>query len=335
MKCIQAPSVAALAALTFVLLATRPGQAQDSPWFVEATKLLPVDAAAVFAVEFEAARSSPLYQRFESSVLSRRARDLDRVAALSGFDLRRDVHGMLAAIWVAPDRGDSAFLAVLRGHFQLSDEGHAMLDELSPSSGEHRGIAVRTLPSSDNSAGEKRCFAILSESMALFGNRAAVVAAIERSFADGPSVRDNNLLAALSDEASRSAQLWFVSDDPSQVISAAPESLEKGAGRLLAIFRIMRETKLTADLVDGLDFHWSSQLSSPATARAFADALGGMVAAARANLPSDDTQQAILLDRLRVDSALTGVDVRLSMTKAELENLLDANGSTSDAAEAR
>ncbi len=327
MKRIRIASVAAaavLAAACISLSSPEAAEAQSSAWRSEAAALLPPDANGLMGFDLEAARSSAVYQRLEAKMRAEQGAKLDEFAAATGFDPRRDLSGVFAATWGRPGQGKQPFLAVLGGRFDLTDEALAMLETAAPKAGEHRGVAIYEMRDKDRGEEPRAYLAILNGDTALLGIHDAVVAGIERSVSGGASMRDNAALTGRAEEAAGAGQFWFVSDQPSELVEAAPDGVGERHARIFNILRTMRETTFTADIVNGLDFDWNALFSSPEDAKTLADAARGLLALARISIPPEHEELLTFLDRLQVGSDAASVDFGIELTAVELEQLLDA-----------
>ena len=316
----QIASAVILSAVCLALCSSAPARAQKSAWRAEAALLLPPDATGLLGFDLAAARSSALYRRIESNLREEQRTQLDEFAAAAGFDPRHDLAGVLAATWGRPGLARQPFLAVLGGRFALTDEARAMLDVFAPPSGEHRGIAIHALPAKDAEQGDPPAyFAILDERTALLGVHDAVVAGVERFFSGGASMHDNQALTARAEQAAAAGQIWFVSDQPGELIEAAPDDIGRRHARIFNILRSIRETVFTVDVVDGLDLDWSALLGSPGDAQTLADALHGLLALARITVPPENSEALRLLERLEVGSEAERVGLGLRLTAFELD----------------
>ncbi len=328
MKQLHIVSLAAAAVVAFACICvTAPESvaAQSSAWSSKAEALLPPDAAGVVGLDLEAARPSPLYKRLETNMSESQREKLDEFAAVTSFDPRRDLNQIVAATWGAPGGDKRLFLAVLRGSFNLTDKGLAVLESVAPTTEEHRGVAIHGLKSKDASdESERRYLAILDDETALFGLHDAVVAGIERSVNGGPSLKDNAELIASAGQAAAGGQFWFVSDQPQQLMKAAPEDLDPRQAQLFTVLRSIQQTTFAANLVDGLALDWKALLGSPEDARTLADAARGLLALVRIKLPAERSDLLSLLDRFKVESEADRIDLGISLTNAEFEQLLQA-----------
>ena len=320
--CLTAAAVVAAACVSFS--SPESAAAQSPQWRDEAAALLPPDANGLVGFDLAAARASLVYQRIEAKMQDEQRSKLDEFAAVTGFDPRQDLSGVLAATWGSPGRGKQPFLAVLSGRFELTDEARAMLETFAPNAGEHRGVTIFEMQNKDHDEEPAAYFAILDDDTALIGIHDAVVAGVERSFSGGPSMRDNATLMARSREASAAGQFWFVSDQPRELVEAAPEGVDQRHARVFDILRSMQETTFTADLVSGLNLDWNALFGSAEDAKTLADAARGLLALARISLPPGAGELVTFLDRLQIGSNAERVELGLDLTTVELEQLLDA-----------
>lgn len=281
-------------------------------------RLLPADAVAVFGVDVRSAKASPFYERFTADM---KVGELDDWAAETGFDPREDLDGVIGALYSVGEETEG--LIVARGRFR-DVAGSPMLEENVEAAGSHRGVTIYSRPIGENEVRDQsEAFAFIGDNLAVLGDQARVVNAIERHFAGGPSLADNAALSGRATDAQASGQFWMVASNAGQVLESLPSGGDQRQARILEIFAGMSEMSVTADIVRGFELAFSGACDTPENARTLAEAAKGMLALARISLPAEEQDLLKLLDQVSVRDMGQTFEAEVSLDSLQVEDLME------------
>ena len=309
----------------------------------ELVALLPPHATSLTGADILRLRTTPVFRFLEEESRKNEGPrgSVKTIAEKTGFDPWQDLDRVLVASWVdASDDKSSApaarFLVVARGRFDLTEIGR-QLDDAEVE--QYRGATVyhQPVPQSGGSTPQgpgseflKQLedgfpLAFFDERVAVAGNRAAVMEAIDRKMDGGASSLDNTQLAERAEALNQSNQLWSVSLNTGELWESGAGSLPSGINiPAFRIFRSMESSSLAADLTDGIDIETEGVCATAEDAKTLAEAGRGMVALGRLTLSEQYPDVMKLFDAIDVVGDEKVIRASVKMTASEFESLLAA-----------
>jgi len=323
-KLILSGTALAAAALVVVSLVQPERRASAQSAALERTllALLPAETNTLVGVDVEGVKRAPLYRYIEEHS----GRELDELAARTGFDPRRDVEELLIATWAGQPgvvrRGDSQFLAVGRGRFDAASLGREFREKKATVEN-YRGLEVFALDGERKRPADRGVLVFLDERTALAGARAAVLRAIDRKLGGGPSLLDNTDLISRARSVSGSGQIWAVSQAPGEMASIAGQQQAGPSSNLGRIFSSMQSSTVAVDLTDGVALRAAGACRTAQDAKTLADAARGFVALGRLAASQKEPEVLSILDSVMVEERGAELDISVRVGRQVMEKLLE------------
>jgi hypothetical protein len=166
-------------------------------------------------------------------------------------------------------------------------------------------------------------FTFLDTTTVLAGTRPAVMAAIDRKLAGGPSLINNTALLARAQAVGASSQIWAASQNPGDMVARAmPQGAAGQNSNFLRIFAGMQNTSLSVDLMNGLDLRAAGICKTPDDAKTLADAARGLVAIGRLSVSQQQPEMLALFDGLDVTQSNAELDISVKLDSATFQKIL-------------
>jgi hypothetical protein len=241
-------------------------------------KMAPPGSTSLVGAHMDAIRQTDLYRRM---VAERKLPDVDRFAAETGFDPRRDVRELL---YVTAPGETNVMLA--RGAFRPNVS--KMRDLKLVRHGEY-SIFVNA----DGKAG----FCILDATLAAAGDLAGIEAALDE-WKSGSHTGAEPLLARIR-AASPAAQLWGVSTGVAGFLADYMPRASNGVN-FSRIFRGLEDTWFEADFTAGLRASVHGRTQTDQDAVNLRDAAKGLIGLGRLSVPENEPELLRLWDGITV-----------------------------------
>jgi len=260
-------------------------------------RMVPPGSISLVGAHMDAIRQTDLYRRM---LAERRLPDVDRFAAETGFDPRRDVRELL---YVTTPGETNVMLA--RGTFRPSLS--SMRDLKLVRHGEYN-IFVN--------AEHKAGFCILDSTLAAAGDLAGIEAALDE-WKSGSNTGAQPLLARVR-PASPGAQLWGVSTGVAGFLSDYMPRANNGID-FSRIFRGLEDTWFEADFAAGVRASVHGRTRTDEDAVNLRDAAKGLIGLGRLSVPEKQPELLRIWDGIAVTQ-----DGRNLLVSANIpENLID------------
>ncbi len=286
--------------------------------------LYPPQAGELVFVDLQAARRSPHYPELKKQVLPERFRDWEAWARRLGVDFDSNVYRLSWAFIGAGDAEGSDLVGVAEGNFDPEGvDTAARQSELRVS--EHAGAHIYWRGT--NEAGREFVFAVLEGSKLLFGQRAPVLAMVERAVQGGPSILDQPEMRGLIEEVNRRTAVWMVLNGEfthlgvRQVLGEAA----KFPG-VETLTQRVRNATVRMGVDRGLDTRVTARCASAADALWFAAFLEGALFIQHQRLSESNPQLARILSDARVERLGDRVELRLAVSESDMIALLQGGG---------
>ena len=300
--------------------------------------LLPANANTLVGVDVERLKHTSLYQRLEEESRKEKGRNqFDELAAMTGFDPRRDVEQLLVAAWPQgmasrPGEAEPNFLVAGRGRFNAANLTREILKQQAVVE-KYRGYdilgprASGKEPQRTKGKHDQGAVAFLDETTAVAGNRAEVRAAIDRKIGGGPTLLHNTDLLGRAQRISGASQIWAVSQSPGELLrQGLPSEGPLHGSNFARIFQSMQNTSFGLNLTDGLDLLAAGLCRTPEDAKTLADAARGVIALGRLTLSDKEPEWMTVFDRIRVEERGAELDISVSIEREMFEKLLENKG---------
>lgn len=262
--------------------------------------LIPGDSVMLAGARMEEIRATPVYKRL---LIRQRLQELDKFAAETGFDPRKDVRELL----MASNGKDTVVVA--RGKFPGTGIPSA------------KKLIYKGYTLFEN---EEGAYAVLDTTTAVAGKTLAVRSAIDQ-YKSG----NRNAAAALlrkAQEVPGPNQIWAVSIGWGNFLErAAPET--GNAANFGKIFRSLENTTFAADLRTGLNATATGLCTTEQDARTLHDALRGLVGLGRLSVPDNQPELARFYDGIKVEQQQRSLKITVSEPLDLLDKLLEMTGS--------
>lgn len=277
--------------------------------------LSPSNASVIGGLQVEQSKKSPLGQY----VLGRMHPgdgDLAKLAAETGFDLRRDVSEIVFSL--VPSNAantPSAQMIAARGTFHPAQMGAAILAH-GGAVASLRGVSVYT-----SGEQERWALAFLDENTAVLGDPDSVRAAIAQHAAGTPA----GAWAAQAQTLSANNDFWFLTNGPlSALTSAVPQSQLGGAMQGGQMFQAVTQASGGLRFGENLVFTGEAVTRSDKDAQALADLLRFLAAMLQNNKQADPAVQnmASILGSLILSTDANVMHVSLTVPEEKVEALL-------------
>lgn len=294
----QRGNLARIALLALTALGCRSAEVSHSRVDPELASFVSPDAVMLAGIRMEEVRATPLYQK----LMSRQKLDqMDRFAAETGFDPRKDVRDLL----VASDGKRTTVVA--RGRF----------DQIKVKNATRSTYGGYTLYN-----GGEGGVALISRSIAVAGNIDAVKAAIDRNKA---GIGSQTGLIARAEQVPASAQAWLVSNGWGFLFSGGlPET--GNAANIGRIVRSLDAMTAYADLRNGLNATVIGTCKSNEDAKSLGDAVRGLIGMGRLSVPENRPEMLRLYDGLKVDQQQGTIRITADVPQNLLDQLVDMTG---------
>jgi hypothetical protein len=298
--------IASTAALAGFFAVTLPAKAADP----QLLNLVMPDAAVLAGVNVDQAKTSPFGQFVLNQV---QTSDIQKLAAVTGFDPTRDVHEVLAAIGPA---GSKTALALARGSFNPT--------QIAAAAALKGGTTTETYAGVDIIEDQKQTHgvAFLSSSLAVAGDVASVKAAIDRQ--KTPSSLPAAVLVQVG-QWSNSQDAWVISTVPPATLHpAAGTAAIPGVGPAAAANPALQSIQSAAG---GVKFGETVVVTAQATsdnapdAESLANTLKLLAAVAQMQAQNHAGLQT-LAKSLQVSSQGTAVNISFSISQAQIQELI-------------
>lgn len=265
-------------------------------------RMVPPGSISLVGAHMDAIRQTDLYRRM---LAERKLPDVDRFAAETGFDPRRDVRELL---YVTAPGETNVMLA--RGTFRPNLS--SMRDLKLVRHGEYN-IFVTT----DGKAAERKAgFCILDSTLAAAGDLAGIEAALDE-WKSGPHTGAQPLLARVH-AASPGAQLWGVSTGVAGFLADYMPRANNGID-FSRILRGLEDTWFEADFAAGLRASLHGRTQTDQDAVNLRDAAKGLIGLGRLSVPENQPELLRVWDGIAVTQ-----DGRNLLVSANIpENLMD------------
>ncbi|MDQ6707463.1 MAG: hypothetical protein M3Z85_15985 [Acidobacteriota bacterium] len=285
-------NLAAILALAFIATPCRSDSGRVDPVLAQ---LVPATAVSLFGARMDQVKSTPLYQKL---VAQKKLPQLDRFAAETGFDPRRDVRDLL----VASNGKDTVALA--RGTFRLGN-----LQDVHKTDYKGYTLYIRD----DNG------YALLDGSTAVAGTLPGLHAALDQ-YKSGTRSATAALLAR-AESIPGQYQVWAVSIGGADFIARnMPQS--GNAANFSKIFRSLENTMFEADLRNGLDAIAQGNCQIAKDAKDLGDAARGLVGFGRLSVPENQPELLKLWDGIHVDQKDKNITIAAKISQDLLDRLV-------------
>lgn len=263
-------------------------------------KMVPPGSTSLVGAHMDAIRQTDLYRRM---VAERKLADLDRFAAETGFDPRRDVRELL----YITTPGETNVM-VARGAFRPNLS--SMRDLKLVRRGQYN-VFVNAADRTDRKAG----FCILDSTLAVAGDLAGIEAVLDE-WKLGAHTGAQLLLARVH-AVSPEAQLWGVSTGVAAFADYMPRA--SNGVNFSRIFRGLEDTWFEADFTAGLRASVHGRTQTDQDAANLRDAAKGLIGLGRLSAPENEPELLRLWDGITVTQ-----DGRNLLVNANIpENLMD------------
>ncbi len=260
-------------------------------------KMVPPGSTSLVGAHMDAIRQTDLYRRM---LAERKLPDLDRFAAETGFDPRRDVRELL---YVTAPGETNVMLA--RGTFRPNLSSARDLKLV-------RHGEYNIFTNSERKSG----FCILDSSLAAAGDLAGIEAALDE-WKSGSHTGAQPLLARVR-AASPGAQLWGVSTGVAGFLADYMPHASNGID-FSRIFRGLEDTWFEADFSAGLRASVHGRTQTDRDAVNLRDAAKGLIGLGRLSVPENQPELLRVWDGITVTQ-----DGRNLLVSADIpENLMD------------
>ena len=281
------------------------------------------DAQVMAGVNVTTSKTSPLGQFLLSQIAAQGGDHFEQLTSLTGFDPRRDLVEVLAAM-PGNAGGKKGALVLARGTFNVSLLSDALVkagDGAQVTS--YGGATLLTGKAGKNEA----AVAFLGTSIAIAGDADSVKAAVDRSAGkNSVSAAMANKVAALS----TSQDVWAVSLEPISALAPKADSATAGPAAQAAQFLQSIQAANGGVKFGSLIVLTAQAVASDAkNAGALADVVR-MLSSLVALGGQQNSQAAKILQSLQVSTDGNSVNVSLSLAESDAEQLLKM-GSQADA----
>jgi hypothetical protein len=246
-------------------------------------RMVPPGSTSLVGAHMEAIRQTDLYRRM---LAERKLPDVDRFAAETGFDPRRDVRELL---YVTAPGQTNVMLA--RGTFRPNLS--SMKDLKVVRHGEYNVF----VNAGGNDAEAKAGFCILDATLAAAGELPAIEAALDE-WKSGSHTAAQPLLARVH-PASPGAQLWGVSTGVAGFLADYMPRADNGVN-FSRIFRGLEDTWFEADFAAGLRASVHGRTQTDQDAVNLRDAAKGLIGLGRLSVPENQPDMLRLWDGIAV-----------------------------------
>lgn len=260
-------------------------------------RMVPPGSTSLVGAHMEAIRQTDLYRRM---VAERKLPDVDRFAAETGFDPRRDVRELLYV--TAPGEAN---VMLARGTFRPNLA--SMRDLKLVRHGEYNVFV---------NAERKAGFCILDATLAAAGDLAGIEAALDE-WKSGSHTGAEPLLARIH-AASPTAQLWGVSTGVAGFLADYMPRASNGVN-FSRIFRGLEDTWFEADFTAGLRASVHGRTQTGQDAVNLRDAAKGLIGLGRLSVPENEPEMLRLWDGITVTQDSHNLLVSANIP----ENLMD------------
>ncbi len=260
-------------------------------------KMVPPGTTSIVGARMDALKATDFYKRM---LIAQKLPQLERFAAESGFDPRRDVREVL---FTESSQG-AALLA--RGNFRINEpilQGTRKLRH-----GEYTIIAIET-----------NGFCILDSTLAVAGDIAAIEGVLNEWKAGAhTSARP---LIARARLAAESTQLWGVSTGAAGFLA---DNLPLAAGGIdfAKIFRNLDDTWFAADFSNGFRAEAHGTAAREQDATNLRDAVKGIIGFGRLNVPENQPELLKLWDGFNVEQQGRAISVRADIPQDLVDRLV-------------
>jgi hypothetical protein len=171
---------------------------------------LPAEATFIMGVDVPRFMASPFYRQLGGGPMPARREAWQQLQRWTGLDPERDLTQMIVA--GSGSGRDAAGLALILGRFARKTVETTLAAAGGPTSQEHGGLRIWTLPTSGGAADKPACLALVEDGVAIAGPAADVEAAIDRRAAKTPGLSPEGRLAGLMQRLEPGATFWMVGD---------------------------------------------------------------------------------------------------------------------------
>jgi len=267
------------------------------------------DATVLAGVNVDQAKATPFGQYVLTTLLQSQDQQLQKLATLTGFDPRRDVHELLLASTSAP--GNKTGLALARGVFDPAKIA-AAAQPAGAGVETYGGVFIIEDPQHRNG------FAFLDSTLVVAGDLANVKAAIDRR-AGGPTIP--TALAAQVNQLSSAQDAWAISTVPPSTLkppaAAPPDAGAKLQNALQKIESASGGVKFGAVVV----LTGQARTATPQDASSLGDVLQFLVNMAQLQ-DSQHPEAAALAQSLVVSTQGSTVKITLSVPEDQIQQLV-------------
>ena len=310
-----------LLAATAALLALPALAARRSD---EALSLVPVDAAAVGVIHWNALRASPLGAKLFSETDHLTANgDAARFMEEARLNPKEDVDTIvIAGSPASKDEGQSSGLVVFEGRFDTSRLSAALVA---------RGGVRRSTPDgeyfllpekSEERHGKPGAVAFASAHLVIAGDEASVVAALSRRSSGGADFASRTTLGRQFSRISPDASAWALVDVKRFPMGRASEKSTGQAGEVLAAMKSVSAVAIQATVKgDGMEVAAAGVADDEETRQLLEDSIRGVVAMWRLAVQEKSPEAVAMLRRFKIGNDGQAVTIRGSLTGDFLRSL--------------
>ena len=267
------------------------------------------DAMVLAGVNVDQAKATPFGQYVLTTMLRSQAQQLGQLAALTGFDPRRDVHELLLASASAP--GSKTGLAVALGVFD-PDKILAAAQSAGAGVETYGGVSIIEDPQNQNG------FAFLDSTLVVAGDLANVKAAIDRR-AGGPTIPA--ALAAQVNQLSSTQDAWAISTVPPSTLRPPALPLPAAGVNLQNALGKVQSASGGVKFGSVVVLTGQAQAATPQDASSLADVLKLFVNMAQLQT-AQHPEAAALAQSLVVGTQGSTVKITLSLPEDQIQQLV-------------
>jgi hypothetical protein len=261
-------------------------------------RMAPAGTVSLVGARMDELKNTPLYQKL---VAQKKLADLDRFAAETGFDPRRDVRELLLASNGKPD----GTVLLARGTFRVTDFGKSKEFK--------HGIYVIH---GDDKAG----FCILDSTLAAAGPLSMLYAALDHWDSKLPPATPELLKRIGQIPVGR--QVWSVTQG-SGINIPGTFVMKQGAVDFAQIFRGLQQTTFSADLRGGLDAIAAGETKTEDDAKNLGGAARGLIGLGRLSVPEQHRELLRIWDGFHVEQNSRSLTITVKVSQDLIDRLAD------------
>lgn len=282
--------------------------------------LLPAQSTALFGVDVDSLRLTPIYAKWNQQQGQQRDKHYDEFVAQTGFDPLRDVEAVTGAAWKDGDQARG--LVVVTARYNRGALAAYLKQQEEVATQIYQGVEL--FGSNEQPAGKDQgAIALLDDRTIIAGDSAAVRQAIDRRANPGQSVLANQTLLSHVSQIGAENQIWAVTDAPGSLVPGPiPNLPNAGQANIARILSGLQASAFGISAAADLRLRAEAACATEADARALAEAGRGLLAIARLMVPASQQPQALqVLSSFQIEQSGNQVKVTAQIPAEVLDQL--------------